>query len=75
MKEKLDDESMRLLAEMLEAAMPEGWGFTLLAFETNSAAPKLRYISNAQRESMKGTMQAMLDKWNRGEDFTKPNMN
>ena len=75
MKKELEDESMRMIAELLQTLMPENWGFTLLTFETNNDAAKVLYISSAERESMKGTMQTMLDKWNRGEDFTNPNLN
>ena len=75
MKKQLDNESMRLIADLLQTFMPEGWGFTLLTFETNNDAARVLYISSAERESMKGTMQTMLDKWNRGDDFVKPNLN
>lgn len=75
MKTEHTDDSMRLLAELLERLMPPNWGFTLLTFETNNDAAKVLYVSSAERESMLGTMQTMLDKWNRGEDFIKPNLN
>lgn len=75
MKTEHSAESMQLMAELLETLMPPNWGFTLLTFETNNKAAKVLYISNAERESMIATMQTMLDKFNRGEDFLQPNMN
>ena len=75
MKKEINDNDMRLFAELLSSIMPENWGFTLLTFETNNNAAKVNYISSAERESMIGTMQTMLDKWNRGEEFMNPNMN
>lgn len=70
-----DDETMRLYAQLLQNVVTEGYGFTLLVFETNTMPSKIAYISNAEREDMKNTMQEMLDKWNRGEWFDKPNLN
>ena len=75
MKTEHSDESMRLMAQMLETLMPPGWGFTLLTFETNAAPAKVLYISNAEREDMVGTMRTMLDKWEMTKDFDKPNLN
>lgn len=72
---ELNDEAMRLMAELLKTFMPPGWAFTLLTFETNQVAGKVNYISSAERESMKETMQAMLDKWNRPDFFNKTNLN
>lgn len=75
MKEKLDDEAMKLMAELLSTLMPPDWGFTLLTFETNTPAAQVLYISSAVREDMKGTMETLIDKWNRGDDFLTPNLN
>ena len=75
MKDRINDEAMRIMADLLKSLMPPNWGFTLITFETNNVAAKVNYISSANRDDMKGTMQTMLNKWNRGEDFTKPNLN
>lgn len=70
-----DDETMRLYAQLLQNIVTEGYGFTLLVFEINAIPAKIAYISNAEREDMKNTMQEMLNKWNRGEQFDNPNLN
>lgn len=70
-----DPDAMRMYAELMKSVMPEGYGFTLLVFENREDGAQVSYISSAERESMKGTMQTMLDKWNRGGDFLEPNLN
>lgn len=70
-----DDQTMRLYAQFLQNVMTQGYGFTLFVFETNSVSGKISYISSAQREDMKDTLQEMLNKWNRGDWFDKPNQN
>lgn len=71
MKKEIDTEAMRLIADLLKTFMPPNWGFTLLTFETNTEAAKIRYISTAERERMKGTMRAMLEKWGATDEFKK----
>lgn len=75
MKNEIDDESMKLMAELLSSLMPENWGFTLLTFETNTQCAKVNYISSAMRDDMLGTMKTFIDKWERPDFFTKPNQN
>lgn len=75
MKDNLNHHDMRMIAELLKTLMPPNWAFTLLTFETNTQAAEVLYISTAEREDMKGTMQTMLDKWQAMEDFKNPNPN
>ena len=75
MKDKLDDEAMRLMADLLKTFMPPNWGFTLLTFEVNNDAAMVNYISSAERESMLGTMKTMIEKWERPDFFENPNLN
>jgi hypothetical protein len=75
MKKDLGPEAMQLIAELLKTLMPPGWGFTLLTFETNGIAEKILYISSAERDSMKITMETLLDKWNTGDEFLTINPN
>lgn len=71
MKKEIDTEAMRLIADLLKTFMPPNWGFTLLTFETNNEAAKVNYISTAERERMKGTLRAMLEKWDATDEFRK----
>lgn len=75
MVKELNCESMKLIADLLKTFMPEGWAFTLLTFETNTAVGKIEYISSAERESMKETMRAMIEKWDKSEDLLNINPN
>lgn len=75
MVKELNSESMKLIAELLKTFMPEGWAFTLLAFETNTQIGKIEYISSAERETMKETMQSIIDKWNNSKDLLDFNPN
>lgn len=75
MKDHINDEAMRLMADLLKTLMPPNWGFTLLTFETNKIGGKVNYISSAKRDDMKETMQSMVDKWNRPDFFDNPNLN
>lgn len=75
MKTEIDDHAMRLMAEMLKTLMPEGWAFTLLTFEVNKSPGIVNYISSAERDSMKATMQELIDKWNKLQEFNDVNPN
>ena len=75
MKDKLNDEAMRLMADLLKTLMPPNWGFTLLTFEVNNDTAMVNYISSAERESMLGTMKTMIEKWERPDFFENPNLN
>ena len=75
MVSELNDDAMKLIADLLKTFMPPNWGFTLLTFETNQIAGKINYISSAERETMKETLKAMIDKWDAIEDFKNPNLN
>lgn len=76
MKEHLDDEAMRLIADLLRSVMPPNYGFTLLTFELKQRhETKIKYISNAQRDDMINTMQEMLNKFKHKRDISNRNMN
>lgn len=75
MKEKLTHHDMRMIADLLKTLMPPNYAFTLLTFETNVQAAEVLYISSAEREDMKATMQTMINKWEAMEKFKNPNPN
>jgi hypothetical protein len=57
---------LQWLAARLRADIPEGIGFTLLLFDFGDQG-QLHYISSADRLSMKVTLRALLNKWERNE--------
>ena len=67
MAKEMNDEIMRHYATILKNIMPEGYGFSLIVFRT-SDHPKMPvgkyfYISNAKRQSMIESLEAVLEKW------------
>lgn len=52
---------IRRLGQHVHAALPEGWGFTLLLFEYGQHG-QLFYISSAQRADVCGVMRQWLQK-------------
>ncbi len=71
----IDANAMKLMGEMLQSLMPEGWGYTLLTFETEKSPGVLNYISSAQRENMKNSMRELLHKWDEVDKLGTPNLN
>lgn len=45
----------------ISGKLPEGWGFALLLFETESATPLARYVSNAEPEGAAAALRAYAD--------------
>lgn len=48
---------LEALSHRLSDGMPAGWGYTLLIFETDRAAPSVFYVSSATREGTRIALQ------------------
>ena len=62
---------MRDLAEMLKNALP-GWGFALIAFDTESNDSLVNYISNVEDCFMIKALQSQLEALKKGKTFETP---
>lgn len=71
---KITDEAMKAMAEMLKSIMPEGHGFALMIFEHNKPFTKVSYISDSERNKIGYAMRTLMNKWDE-MDRIKRNMN
>lgn len=55
----VNDEYMRLMADMIKSVLPEGYGFTFQVFPFHREG-RMFYISNAQRDDMIDAMEQQL---------------
>ena len=62
-KKEVTPEIMQECAKLLKSIMPDGYGFTLILFETNQQPTKMHYISDAERNDMKVSLKELLNKW------------
>ena len=62
-------EAMKLLADKLDEVLEEVAGthmlFTLMVYSVEEGA-KVNYVSNANRDDVKGAMKSMIIKWEEG---------
>ena len=54
-------ERMNEVASLIGAALPEGYGFALLVFDSNTSKGFMNYISNAERADMKRALREFLE--------------
>lgn len=55
-------QKLKELADLIKKEIP-GLGFSLVVFSFGDQIRPFNYISNAQREDMIGTFEALLTKW------------
>ena len=53
-------EQMREIGRLIGSAMPPGFGFALLVFDTNTTSGFMNYISNAQRDDVLTAMKEFV---------------
>lgn len=59
----MNAQQMREVGDLLKKNLPPGKGFALVVFDMGSDVRPFNYISNAQREDMIATFEALLIKW------------
>ena len=67
----MDREYLRDLARTIEARLPDGYGFILLAFPFGEEPGRLFYTSNAKREDAVASLKEWLIKASGEEEWMK----
>ena len=66
--------AMRLIGNMINEILPEGWGFTVIVFQFNK--PGLaNYISSAERATMLKALKETYHRLSNGQDIETPEEN
>lgn len=61
MRKTVDDEIMKLYAELIKSVLPKDYGFTLLVYRHNDENAVAHYVSDSQRTDTVVVLKKMID--------------